>query len=430
MSSESIKVPEFTKEAVKALKKYKFRYGKYKTAETAIAIVGGDGSFPNHLRVYVYGGLIGRIGLNSMTQCKIEGFKKDKVKEDQAKLDEVKEDRKYSYGKYLKDKYLNGNKQEFTYEQIPKFTELRSKLIKELKLEEDKDLGDCFDKIAKAFAAQDKNQKTQYLTDPDNHYYLDLISAAAHTRFMHRIVEGEDTKIVSYSERSMQTLITAFNQVIEFNFQRPVTKQSVVVDMEYEAILNNDDEFCINNGYEILKQKNAEGVEQKKEKAKIDLVVFNGVSFGLIEFKYQGESMDKGSNNSLEAHFKDFRRIIHEDTNENKLKLLKELIKRTKYLIAAGVIHQSWEIGIKQIEKILDKSDKEIDVKPYLWCGFLFLGSGNKDIMYEMNSQIGTHLEDGVDVYFQYVEQKPDEPEPIPIKMEKYKKRDFSTPQK
>ena len=359
-NEESIAKKIINKDIVKALIDYKYKYSNQ--MENPILVVGPAGN-DTHLRVYAFGGCIGEIATTEKTQCKL-AFSKD-------------ENKKYSYGKYLEDGYENGHGHVFKHEAIPELKGLKEKF--------DKPLQDEFAYLAEN--CSNKEQKQMMIQDEK---YLDLIISAAYTRFMHR----KDNEVMGLSERSKQTLIAKQCQTTKWEENK---KNMVVVDIEYDISLNNKIE-------PKRKQKSSKtGKDVDKSKAKVDFVVFDGESFGLIEFKYKGESMERGSNNSLEHHYLDFQRIISEDNNENKINVIKELIKRTTYLLDYNIIHSNWGKKLAELDtKIKNMKPEEYDAK-MLWCGFYFVETGGKDIEKELENQISLKsiVDNKMDVRYQ-----------------------------
>ncbi len=62
----------------------------------------------------------------------------------------------------------------------------------------------------------------------------------------------------------------------------------------------------------------------------------SGMSFGLVEFKYLGKSMD-----NLEKHLKDFREVLKDKSKKEDI--IDELIKKTEILCRYGVLDSSWK---------------------------------------------------------------------------------------
>ena len=173
-----------------------------------------------------------------------------------------------------------------------------------------------------------------------NSTYLDLMICAAYVRFMRRSKES----FYDVSERSMQSIISRINMDNE-------QKQDICwLDVEYK--------------FEIVR-------DGKVKTPSVDFVVFdkNDESFGLIEFKYQGQSMDATTKNSLYNHLIDFQIMTNEDTNRQKI--LNELFKYSRVLKELQIIDNKTFIKIENLQKQPSK------VK--LWCGFLFVDHKDKN---------------------------------------------------
>ena len=160
--------------------------------------------------------------------------------------------------------------------------------------------------------------------------YLDLLICSAYVRFMHRT----DNKMVDLSERSMQTIIARNNMDSVQN------SNLVFIDTEFKILLEDE-----------------EGSDKKTPS--VDLIVLDkdDKSFGLIEFKYQGKSMNENDGNSLTTHCKDFIQMMGE---KKRTEILKKLIKYTNLLINLGVIK---DYKVKQFVNDIDN----------LWYGFYFV---------------------------------------------------------
>ncbi len=347
------------RKVVENLKAYTFpHHGKM---ISPIAIMGPAGEESDtKLRVYAFGGCIGQIATSKTQQCS---------------LSLGKTDGEYSFGKYLSDGYSNGHQHIFSHAQI-------QEQIAYICEKHQWDVPfDKFDDLAKTYTG--KRQKYEALSGEDQQQYLDLITTASYTRFMHREGKNETTKITDLSERSCQTLIARENQGAKFHSGE---KNLVVVDMEYDMPL-----------YEILRDDGTKDYRYKrntsemKRKAKVDFVVFDGKSFGLIEFKYQAMSMEANSDNSLREHYLDFKRVIHEDSSEHKRKLVRELLRRMDHLLKYGVIDESWKDSYEEVRKKVDGLNEIGSVEDLLWCGFYFVHDKehNETVLAEIQNQLG-----------------------------------------
>ena len=175
----------------------------------------------------------------------------------------------------------------------------------------------------------------------DLKYYLDLLICAAYIRFMHRSKQ----KMIDISERSMQSIIA------RINLNNQWYQNIVCVDVEFKT---------------VIKKINNDNTEKNKTPS-VDFVVIDkqDKSFGLIEFKYQGKSLDKNKknknkdDNSLAEHCSDFRIMLSDEYRE---KIVNKLIKHTKLLIELDIIKDA------KVKKIID----DININN-LWCGFYFV---------------------------------------------------------
>ena len=160
---------------------------------------------------------------------------------------------------------------------------------------------------------------------------LDLLVCAAYVRFMHR----SKNEMTDVSERSMQTIIARKN-----------------IDIGHKS-----DFVFIDTEFKIQIKK-----ENEEKTSSVDLVVLDKKrkAFGLIEFKYQGKSMDKDDKNSLTVHCDDFKIMLE----KQKDVILEKLKKFTVQLIDLDIITDG-------------KVKQSVNETKELWCGFYFIS--NKD---------------------------------------------------
>ncbi len=164
---------------------------------------------------------------------------------------------------------------------------------------------------------------------------LDLSVFAAYTRFLSR---KEYKTYPSYpQEKSIQCVIAKYSML------NSVWKENadslVVIDVETHLF------------------------KQGGRHPRADFAVFDGNAFGLVEFKYLGQSIDS-KNNNLAKHYEDFATAMEPQNGEKLFKLLK---MKLKYLMGYGLIDESWQ------KKVMEICDREYD-RSALWCGFYFLG--------------------------------------------------------
>ncbi len=179
-----------------------------------------------------------------------------------------------------------------------------------------------------------KNQHKDSLGEIDREL-LDLMVFAKYTRYLNRKLYKEYPSFPH--ERSMQYVL-AKNNMLQSKYTDD-KESMVVIDVETHL-------FHLNNKH-----------------PRADFVVFDGTSFGLIEFKYLGQSMDS-EKNDLKKHYEDFCTAMNA---QNGKKLFEQLKMKLKYQAAYGVIDDSWR------EKVEEMCKREYD-KSVLWCGFYFLG--------------------------------------------------------
>ena len=190
---------------------------------------------------------------------------------------------------------------------------------------------------------------------------LDFLVCSAYIRFMHR----SKNNIVDISERSMQTIISRKNGVEMQN------SELMFIDTEFKIQIEDDD------------------VKVNKTPS-VDLVVLDrkDKAFGLIEFKYQGESMEPSSKNSLTEHYNDFKKILTKPNNKHNI--IKRLKEYTLLLVELGLIRDEY------LEPIINNINE-------IWCGFYFVENKGKKTR-RQNKQM--RLEDRiyVDCYTQILD--------------------------
>lgn len=168
-----------------------------------------------------------------------------------------------------------------------------------------------------------------------NSELLDLSVFAAYTRYLNR---SEYKTYPTYpQEKSIQCVI-AKNSMLSGVWKNEESSL-VVIDVETHLF------------------------DEGSEHPRADYVVFDGTSFGLIEFKYLGQSMDSKAN-SLRKHYDDFKKAMNPRNGRKLFELLK---MKLSYLLEYGLIDESWH------EKGREFLDRDYD-SSVLWCGFYFLG--------------------------------------------------------
>ena len=215
-----------------------------------------------------------------------------------------------------------------------------------------------------------------------NKVYLDLMVCAAYVRYMHRMLEDKNrckemkrkTLLLDASERSIQTTIA------RKNMDNCKNQNMIIIDIEFK---------------EAIEKHTAVGIKIKNPS--VDFVVLDKLnkSFGLIEFKYQGESMNpkgekenhknkkKKGDNSLTIHLEDFMIMVKTKHKE----IVERLIEHTEMLLDKKIIEDSEVRDI--LETIKNKPTENV-----LWCGFYFLDekelkTSRENIKKTMKQRIG-----------------------------------------
>nr|MCR5733697.1 hypothetical protein [Lachnospiraceae bacterium] len=144
-------------------------------------------------------------------------------------------------------------------------------------------------------------------------------------------------KTLDYDERNIQCLI------VKKNWETISEHSQVIIDVEYKLKLS-----------------------KRSKTPFVDFVVIdkNDRSIGLIEFKYQGISMDPDSLNSLSAHYEDFKSMIIDE----RTRIVTDVKNHVNRLADYNVLKDD------KIKSFLCTSDGEIK----LWCGFFFLGDKSR----------------------------------------------------
>ena len=165
-------------------------------------------------------------------------------------------------------------------------------------------------------------------------FYLDVMVAATENKYYKHFVDKEKDEAC---ERFVQTEIAKKLMKRESGF--------VVTDIEY----------CFSS-------------KDKDNKCKPDIIVFDGESFGLIELKFNGNSLStSGDGAGLAKHFNDFNWLVEEAETETKEDCFKVCLSRSNLLADYGIISSNW------------KKEKLKYNKNSFWYGFLFVDDDNID---------------------------------------------------
>ncbi|MBO6265926.1 MAG: hypothetical protein J6M57_07965 [Acidaminococcaceae bacterium] len=349
-------------------------YENPKTKEKPFVIVGPDGTNKDFLRIYAYGGKVGYIST---------------VEEKNSKLCNI------DYAAFLKKKHTNKKNQEFN---APEWVLCKyKKHIPQNSIEDG--LKASFESLIKH--SNDKETNDTVLVSEQ---YLDYIMAAAQNRW---IKKGNS---INESERRIQTSL-----VKKFRNSDFVEGAVVVTDMEYNIAMP-----------ETGMVRNEDKNKKKRIYKKPDIIVFDGTSFGLVELKFNGESLD-----NLGTHYLDFcnwlaevndpirkndkywykksektEEEIKEEINKTRWNILKECLFRAESLCSNGLIQKEWK---KCFDSINEKYKIQLDSKmgefpkQLLWFGFYFVGGDKGVIKEEINKQLGTKIqESNIEPRFEY----------------------------
>ena len=125
----------------------------------------------------------------------------------------------------------------------------------------------------------------------------------------------------------------------------------------------------------------------KNKICKPDFVAFDGERFGLIEMKYDGQSMGNGAENSLDVHFLDFYNAIEPSEQEKRYK---ECLRRLEILLTCGVIKEeidsvNWKNRLEECSKKIENKQLPQDL---FWVGFIFIGGDRKKISKYIKKQL------------------------------------------
>ena len=340
---------EELKTFIKALESYPLQInGK---EERPIIILGPEGSSKNKLRVYAYGGDVGKIPINKLGR----DYKLPKTKN-------AKNGKKEKgYAKYIRsgEGYKNEHGQTF---KVPDWLISNSAVKQALKY---KSINDEEELLKSCIDENNQVKIKEYLKADENNYYLPLILAAQYNRWTK--YDGEIT------ERRIQCEIVKKYQKECGSIKG---RDFIVTDIEYKFPLTKE------RSDEKRKKKGDNISNLKGMSSKPDFIVFDGESFGLVELKYNGEGYS--DNNDLDVHFLDFYDLLR--TVEDKEKWKKqwaaygECLRRLKILLDLDVLVENKEERKKWLKKYgnqqkyyEENKDEKFDHSLF-WCGFYFIG--------------------------------------------------------
>lgn len=235
----------------------------------------------------------------------------------------------------------------------------------------------------------------------DTIYYGDSIKLAVRATWLWGQKDSEQES----KERNEQT------RVIKYHIGplASYTGKYVPTDMEYKLPIPQTG--CIKNSIHLAKLKGKNGVDNgdyRHNRKKPDFIVFDGQSFGLVEMKYNGASMERSQANSLREHFLDFISIIappdsllrddkltgedgkkiwhvyNELSDEQRRKavykaqweVLHECLYRALCMKEIGLLSEECALKLDELIQWYNKQDTDGPFpyeKNLLWCGFYFM---------------------------------------------------------
>ncbi len=199
----------------------------------------------------------------------------------------------------------------------------------------------------------DNERAGHYLID-DNYLSL-MINATRDFGLKEKTYKGDRLK----KERFIETaLISSYQKDTNSREDIPF----FVYDMEYDIILPT--------------RKTAKGIIKH---SKPDFMVFDGERIGVVELKYDADSMSMGSTNSLDNHYMDFMDFIWNDGDRLKRwDLVDETIHRMEILNSMGLVPQKWEVGITGLRQWYNEHKDGAFCPDIFWIGFLFVEGPHK----------------------------------------------------
>ncbi len=319
--------------------------------EKPIVVMAPDGTDETSLRLYAFGGNIGRIPYfkNGEYQTADKAYAKY-IRFPNYTINYNKVSHKYDFPDWLKDYPIEEKKSE---ELLKEYSEKRGS-IEELKK--------CFD------------------TDSDS-LYLPLILGAAGNRFT--------CKKKGYVGKKMERWKQ--HEIAKYYMEHTSKGGSIITDLEFEIPISaarmEEKAFRSKNKDKEKKEK----TQKQKGASKPDFVIFDGERFGIVEFKYLGQSMETHSANSLDWHLLDFYDAVGNEAH-NHIDLYNKCLDRLECLLECGVILPSDKKKQTEVRDSLEKcrenarSDK--DIKDLFWFGFLFVGGNKTSINKLIKSQL------------------------------------------
>ena len=310
--------------------------------ERPIVIMAPDGSDENSLRIYAFDGNIGRIPLTEEGKYQLA----DK-----------------GYSKYITyPKYPIINKNTSHIYEFPNW-------LGQFK-QEDK----CKEELEE-YLRKEKGELREYF-DVDS-LYLPLILAASRNRFTCKNKDNYGTKMERWKQQ----------EIAKYFMEHSSEKGSIITDLEFDIPISDERKKV------KAVRADTEDMQKMKGASKPDFVIFDGQRFGIVEFKYLGQSMKTHSSNSLDWHLLDFYDAFENDAHD-RIELYNKCLDRLKCLLDYGVIFPDDSDKRKEFETKMNScrraanSGKEKELKDLFWFGFLFVGGKKSTIKNNIRNQL------------------------------------------
>lgn len=202
----------------------------------------------------------------------------------------------------------------------------------------------------------------------DKHYIDYMLKATKQWDTRYDKCTGQKVR----GERSIETSLIAQQGKIENK-----NNNLLVYDMEYEITLPSIK--AIRKGKEVPK------------KSEPDLIVFDGKNIGIIELKYNADSMT--GKNGLKEHYLDFMDFIWNGTDKGRWDIIDESIYRLECLKDAGLIDDSWYDNITELREWYKSNEAGNFDTDRIWIGFYFVEGPNKQGKKYVENEIRRQLE-------------------------------------
>jgi len=199
----------------------------------------------------------------------------------------------------------------------------------------------------------DGRDKSEILCD--DKYIECMLKATKHKGYKDVVYRGQKLK----KERLIETTLISQQGKIEYE-----EGSLLVYDMEYAIPLPNK---------KIINKKG----KQVAKISKPDFMVFDGKNIGIVELKYDADSMT--GDNSLKNHYDDFMHYIHVESDVYRWSIIKETIHRLICLQKEGLVDKSWEEAITELRQWYDEKKSGQFETDRIWVGFYFVEGPHKE---------------------------------------------------